>query len=811
MLPESCLSQSAADKAEELQDPSRASALRCSILPSAAALAFQTDSFHGFLQAVPRNGFPRRRRSRRAWAGKKSERFKVSGPSTIQTLRGELCGRKVALILCGEAHEDALDLTRKGSIIAAKMGWVPLDPLELPRAVDVAAAALHHRGTLKSARTWAEQALARLASGAEAGMDFSGSLLVFCESHNPKDRGNAWLFPPGTLRYVQKAGQDKSTCYFVWDDLDEDARWVRQRKVQGLRVHPSEHDAIVTRRKQGRLEENVELFDDWLLRHASDPRVQLILEGPVLETEVELHEEPGVEPAPLSHRTLQRMELDSCDEEEPEDDGQTRRFCGEDGTGTFLEFLRRRVLQHLDPRRIRFMDPRELGDPDDEELRIRFQSLLQKPMPRDLEEQKADELGLAATKRPMKQWVKQALGSPTVPSWEAFFGASSELLYYSPHIRGDFVPFLACVLKPPEAKRRQGVLLEFFQHLYCGKVSDAFAMLRQDGGARSCLRVRSALHLRPDQKSYKRRQDVRRLIPVHCAPVDRFLKARNSDPPRTWISDLAEQVKKGGAEDVVRAAQSWYLRSVEAFLSNPKAQDVEGDYFVAWLRECHREIHDDIDTSDPALLRSRDRVPSLSNPTKYHNLRGIHIPGFEDAMAEIVSFDPDAGKPTTKRQRVLAKIIIDVFQLRMVDLAAILLVSDRVLQARIGTEVVVILYAGSDHASAVESFFRERGFRGDHLPRAGRVGKDYWYPDEPRGLQLPSYLHDFGDLFSWCNTLASAVPGSFTSCPASGDERTASPARTRQRRGSYTSSVELWLESVTRDRVGSEPLGPWGH
>ena len=33
-------------------------------------------------------------------------------------------------------------------------------------------------------------------------------------------------------------------------------------------------------------------------------------------------------------------------------------------------------------------------------------------------------------------------------------------------------------------------------------------------------------------------------------------------------------------------------------------------------------------------------------------------------------------------------------------------------------------YAGSDHASAVESFFRERGFRGDHLPRAGRVGKD---------------------------------------------------------------------------------------
>ena len=28
-----------------------------------------------------------------------------------------------------------------------------------------------------------------------------------------------------------------------------------------------------------------------------------------------------------------------------------RRFCGEDGTGTLLEFLRRRVMQNVDPRR----------------------------------------------------------------------------------------------------------------------------------------------------------------------------------------------------------------------------------------------------------------------------------------------------------------------------------------------------------------------------------------------------------------------------------------------------------------------------
>ncbi|CAE7040414.1 unnamed protein product [Symbiodinium natans] len=714
-------------------------------ISSASALAVQTDSFEALLQAPRHSCFPRPRRRRpRAWAGNHGPRVRVSGPSTIQTLRGELCGRKVALILCGEAHEDALDLTRPRSIIAAKLGWVPF---QLPHAVDVAAAvACHASSSLRDVQAWAQEKLPRLAAKS---LDLTGSLLLFRRSHGPKERGIAWLFLPGTVSFLPDADQAdaEKTRAFLWDDVDEDARWVRQQKEQGLRVPPVTHDAIISRRKKLRLKEKVELFDDWLLRHASDSRVQLILEGSVWDTEVELHEESGVAPAPLAHQSLQGMEMDSCDEEEDQADPSTRRFCGEDGTGTLLEFLRRRVMQNVDPRRIRFMDPRELGDPEDDELRTRFQSLLEKPMPRDVEEETADAKGLKIPVRPTKTWIKQMLDIPAIPSWEAFFGAASELLYYSPHIRGDFVPFLACVLKHSlESPRPQEAVLEFFQHLYTGKVSDALAMLRQDEKARSCLRVRSVLHCRPGQ-GLRRRQDVRRLIPVRSAPVDRFLKARGSSPPRTWVSELAQRVKRGGADDVVSAAHEWYLSSVEAFLNNPKAEDVEGDYFVAWLRECHRDIYEDIDTSDPAVLRTRDRVPSLSDTRTFHNLRGIHMPGFEAAMQEIFSFDPDAGRPTTKRQRVLAKIVIDVFQLRMVDLAVILLVAERVLQAAVGTEVVVLLYAGSDHANTVESFFRKHGFRGDHLPRGGRVGKDYWYPDEERGLHLPSYLRDFGELF----------------------------------------------------------------
>ena len=49
---------------------------------------------------------------------------KVCGPEWVQTLRGELLGREVVLVVCGEAHEDAIDLTRRGAIVERNLGWV---------------------------------------------------------------------------------------------------------------------------------------------------------------------------------------------------------------------------------------------------------------------------------------------------------------------------------------------------------------------------------------------------------------------------------------------------------------------------------------------------------------------------------------------------------------------------------------------------------------------------------------------------------------------------------------------------------------
>ena len=52
------------------------------------------------------------------------ETLHVVGPDYMQVLRGRLFGREVALILCGEAHEDAIDVTRKDGFFLPQEGFV---------------------------------------------------------------------------------------------------------------------------------------------------------------------------------------------------------------------------------------------------------------------------------------------------------------------------------------------------------------------------------------------------------------------------------------------------------------------------------------------------------------------------------------------------------------------------------------------------------------------------------------------------------------------------------------------------------------
>ncbi|CAE7258529.1 unnamed protein product, partial [Symbiodinium pilosum] len=152
-----------------------------------------------------------------------------------------------------------------------------------------------------------------------------------------------------------------------------------------------------------------------------------------------------------------------------------------------------------------------------------------------------------------------------------------------------------------------------------------------------------------------------------------------------------------------------------------------------------------VDTVDPGFgsTSSDSGVPELDSNT---------VPRHRDAS----DFDKQAHgivkaklpwKVWSLHELVLAKILIDAFQLRLVDLAAILRVADCVLSAREDEEVVVVLYAGGAHAHCVEEFWRAQSFTSDDLPKRGLVGKDDWEDDEPRGLVLPKYLHDFDLLF----------------------------------------------------------------
>ena len=239
----------------------------------------------------------------------------------------------------------------------------------------------------------------------------------------------------------------------------------------------------------------------------------------------------------------------------------------------------------------------------------------------------------------------------------------------------------------------------------------------------------------PQDQPLLRRHSDNGSVPVKAAPLTQFLKARGSLPARTWTSGQAELLRSlAGPEGAafVDAVRSWYLTATKRLLADPKGEDTEGNFFLAWLRECHREIYDKIDTTDPVGL------------CKKRSLSGIQIPAIEHAFDELRNFDPEL-RTTTRRERALAKIAIDAYQILLVDLGAILATANVVAAADTGERVVVVSYLQHTmpiSSSSIIKFWRDQGFCHTGLPRKGFVGLK-----DPRALQLPSYLHNFAELF----------------------------------------------------------------
>eukprot|EP00928_Gymnodinium_smaydae_P007251 TRINITY_DN12616_c0_g1_i1.p1 TRINITY_DN12616_c0_g1~~TRINITY_DN12616_c0_g1_i1.p1 ORF type:complete len:496 (+),score=93.95 TRINITY_DN12616_c0_g1_i1:548-2035(+) len=488
------------------------------------------------------------------------------------------------------------------------------------------------------------------------------------------------------------------------------------------------------KRKQSCREEGVEMFDDWLARQASSSglHVEFVLEAPVPANEVELHVDDNVVAAPVAHECLRQIELDSESDSDDENDG---------GSDAYIDYLRRRSEVALSKERIHFIDPRELGEGSEEKrLRDSFLNLLTRPLAKDLEAKELDALRArdAVVCNRRKHTCTSAL-----PSWEAFFGGAADILYYHPEVKADYTPFLTQCVGSADS------LVQFFDELYFGTVPAAVAHIKLDDETRAFSRIRSLAYRSEPGASLLRRPQERPHLPVKVAPLEQFLKARGSSPARTWVSGLAESLRSQGAEELVDATRDFYKSEVAELLADPKAADKDGDYFEAWLRECHPNIYEDIDTSDPAKLRTSTWVSSESHPnSKKHryNLQSIRIPDFQSSFDELLRFNPEE-RIASRRERVLSKIIVDAFQLCLVDVASILKMAEVAARAPKESKLVIVYFAGANHTNRVAKFWHSQGFSGKSLPSKGIVGKEDFEDDEPRALELPRCLHNLSELF----------------------------------------------------------------
>eukprot|EP00930_Biecheleria_cincta_P014115 TRINITY_DN12273_c0_g1_i1.p1 TRINITY_DN12273_c0_g1~~TRINITY_DN12273_c0_g1_i1.p1 ORF type:complete len:831 (+),score=144.56 TRINITY_DN12273_c0_g1_i1:78-2570(+) len=689
---------------------------------------------------------------------------RLCGPSSIQVLRGALFGREVALVCCGEAHEDVIDLTREGCVIEPKRGWVQDESCGAFARMDpILASASKRNATLAQAKSWAEKIIKEDREESA----WHDSWLSFDTSGSTDGTGTARVFASDAAsRYhgVSATTQSEAMQLFRWADLDDDARELAKRRKAGDLVSFEELDAIVEKRKCARKAQGITLFDDWIIQQAQagTARVALVLEAPVKASEVELHEDPAMSSAPTSKECHRLMELDS-DTDSDEDDA-------EDGSGSFLGYLERRARVALKPDQLCCVDPRELGDAGDEHSRwLSFQELLPSGK-RAVED--SEEAAFTSCAEEATLWTSHAKkGRPrhrrakarrpkhcenagkedclaAIPSWEAFFGAAAELLYYSPHVKADYAQFLAGCIGTSENMR------EFFLSLFFDTVPEAVAKLKLDEVTRPLARIRSLLYQAEPGAELRRRTSDHGLIPVRTAPLDRYLKAKGFDPPRLWVSGIAERLRQSsGGAAIVDAARSWYLKSTNNLLANPRNSDASGDYFIAWLRACHRHIWRDVDRTDPAKLRKqREPVQSESRPDSRlyrFDLAQVRIPSLDKGFQELQNvLNGSHSRTCTPRERALAQIFVDAFQLRLVDLAAVLAVADAVRAAPPDDQpIVIVLYAGDDHVKSVVEFWRSNGFSADGLDGRGKVGKADFNDDEPRGLVLPDFLADFSKLF----------------------------------------------------------------
>eukprot|EP00980_Cylindrotheca_fusiformis_P009474 scaffold2070_cov105-Cylindrotheca_fusiformis.AAC.5 len=344
----------------------------------------------------------------------------------------------------------------------------------------------------------------------------------------------------------------------------------------------------------------------------------------------------------------------------------------------------------------------------------------------------------------------------TYPSFEGFFGQNTFFLYYSRHIKLVYSPFLAKCVKSLDTWD------QFFSTLFLGgTISDALSLLQLQNDNKEYLYVRSPIHKLGDS-TFRHRDDGEHYITYPFFPFLFYLHAKGEDdgePPRTWSSNLFarllhDEQKNGGesttttttSQQIAEAAREWTLQKIHQSSLDPKGADdpdCGGEWFEGYLHAVHRDIYDDIDTSDTTALLKKNKMKSLTTNRK-HNIGKIKVPSCKEGFEEILqNFEtPLKEQRITPRTEIFAKIIIDVYMARLVDFATVLKIAEIVKESK-EDKTVIVLYMGMAHTKAVSEFFvQHMSFR-----KLAFVGKVDWDEDECHKLELPKSLWDFSELF----------------------------------------------------------------
>jgi hypothetical protein len=332
----------------------------------------------------------RAKRSRSKQRKKAENDVAIVGPDYVQLLTGRLFHKDVALVLYGESHQDAIDVTRKGGVFIPKEGWISQaggssgvlqkdinednvddvlrviaktkKSLPLGKCKDWAKDFLEDNEVLeKTSLVWIQDLPeARVTKGKAFVLESSTA-----EELDEDEWKEGWFshnstgddsIPAAIGEWMRLSQSDKEYGRyktFEWGDLDSEAFELNKRRMTEEEISEQELDSIVNKRKIERRKENLWTWDDWF----SDVRAQalvsdidvdlhLVLESSIPPWELDLHR-PG------SDQDVEKLKLPPaadcirCVAEDEEESIEDELDPSSDGVGSYIDFVYRRFMGEM--------------------------------------------------------------------------------------------------------------------------------------------------------------------------------------------------------------------------------------------------------------------------------------------------------------------------------------------------------------------------------------------------------------------------------------------------------------------------------